>query len=340
MSLYRLPAEWEPHAGTLLTWPHNPSDWPGKLREVRRAYINIIKALCPHEPVWLLTQSPSHRRAIEKCLEAESIPPEALHFLNIQTNRSWIRDYGPISVYDPHQNPVLLNFQFNGWARFPAHHRDNEVSRALAPVLGRPLVDATWEGKSVVLEGGSIDTNGQGILLTTSECLLSKSTQKRNPWMTRQDLESLFDHFFGIEQVIWLGRGIEGDDTHGHVDDITRFTSPDTVITMVESNREDPNHRALSENLAMLRNETDLNIVEIPMPQEARYRNFRIPVSYANFLIANGCVLVPVFEDPHDAEALQIFKHLFSDRKVIGIHSRDILTGLGGIHCISMQVPV
>ena len=339
MSRFRLPAEWEPQQATLLTWPHNPTDWPGKIREVRRAYVDIIKALCTHEPVYLLTQSPALKQAAQRTLQAEAVSLDLIHFLDIETNRSWIRDYGPISVYDPEKNPVLLNFQFNGWARYPAHQRDNQVSTILAPKLDRPLVGVMWDGKPVVLEGGSIDTNGEGILLTTRECLLSDSKQKRNPSMTQQDLESVFEDFFGTKQTVWLDRGIEGDDTHGHVDDITRFTSPDTVITMVETNRKDPNHQALASNLATLRSETNLTVVEIPMPQETCYRDFRIPVSYANFLIANGCVLVPVFDDPNDTEAIRILEQLFPDRNVVGIYSKDLLTGLGGIHCITMQIP-
>ena len=336
---FRLPAEWEPHQATLLTWPHNPTDWPGKLRDVRASYVELIRHLSTHEPVWLLTGNEKRTGSARNQLERAGVSLDDVRFLNIETNRSWIRDYGPISVYNHQGTPTLLNFQFNGWARFPAHAQDNAVTDQLAPLLNLPTQNMKWQDRPVVLEGGSIDSNGDGILLTTRECLLSDTKQKRNPSMTQTDLEALFASCFGTRQVIWLGHGIEGDDTHGHVDDITRFTSPNTMITMVEPNRKDANYQALADNLALLKKETYLTTIEIPMPQAAYYRDFRIPVSYANFLIANGCVLVPIFNDVNDREALSILDKLFPERHIIGIDSRDILTGLGGIHCVSMQVP-
>lgn len=336
---FRLPAEWEPHRATLLTWPHNPTDWPGRTRQTAAAYGEIIRVLSRFEPVWLLCESDEAAEQIAIRLQEFQVDMQAVRLIPLSTNRSWIRDYGPITVTDQTERFHHLDFRFTGWARYPRHELDNRIPQEIARLTTLPCREVTLQGKPVVLEGGSIDTNGRGTLLTTRECLLSTRRQQRNAHLNQADLESLFSHLFGTPQVIWLNRGIEGDDTHGHVDDITRFVAPTRILTMVETKQADPNHAALQENLEQLREETSFEILPLAMPAPVFYRGFRLPLSYANFYIANGCVLVPTFNDPQDRIALGLLADCFPDREVIGIHAVDILTGLGGLHCISMQIP-
>jgi agmatine deiminase len=259
----------------------------------------------------------------------------------------WTRDSGPIFVRNDKGEVAITNWRFNAWAKYPDWHRDDQVPDHVARLLGlpqwQPTAEVAGEQRRLVLEGGSIDTTGRGMLLTTEECLLSE-VQQRNPGVSREHLERAFSKYLGIEQVIWLGRGIAGDDTHGHVDDITRFVGTETILTAVEPNHRDANHEPLAENLARLKAARTLDgkqftVVELPLPRPVVFRNQRLPASYANFYIANGLVLVPTFHDPNDRIALGILAELFPDRDVIGIHAVDLVWGLGTLHCMTQQQP-
>jgi len=264
-----------------------------------------------------------------------------------QTDRVWTRDSGPIFVCDGEDKVGITNWRFNAWAKYPDWHLDDQIPARAAELLRvpewQPSVEVGGEERRLVLEGGSIDTNGQGVMLTTEECLLSE-VQQRNPGVSRERLERAFSDYLGIEQVIWLGRGIAGDDTHGHVDDITRFVGPSTILTAVEANTSDANHEPLAQNLERLKavrttEGKQFTIVELPLPRPVVFRNQRLPASYANLYIANGLVLVPTFHDPNDRIALGIVAELFPDREVIGIHAVDLVWGLGTLHCMTQQQP-
>jgi len=344
---YRMPAEWEQHEATWLAWPHNPEDWPGKFQAIPWLYAEIVRLLAAHEHVHILVQDEKEERRAAGILKRAHAGLDQVSFHRWPTDRVWTRDSGPIFVRSTEGRVAITNWRFNAWAKYPDWHLDDQVPDRAAETLGlpqwQPFVEMTGEHRRLVLEGGSIDTNGEGILLTTEECLLSE-VQQRNPGVSREQLESAFREYLGIEQVIWLGRGIAGDDTHGHVDDITRFVGPSTIVTAVEPRTKDANHEPLAENVARLKSTRDVNgkqfnIVELPLPRPVVFRNQRLPASYANFYIANGLVLVPTFHDPNDRIALGILAELFPDREVIGIHAVDLVWGLGTLHCMTQQQP-
>ena len=343
---YRMPAEWEPHQSTWLAWPHNRSDWPGKFDAIPWVFADIISHLGRVEDVNLIVASARERQATREVLQRSHVDTTRVKFHIWPTNRIWTRDSGPIFIKN--QNGVALtNWRFSAWAKYPDWKHDNQlpdrVGKKLKVKQFQPVIERNGKPYHVVLEGGSIDVNGQGLMLTTEECLLSK-VQQRNPGLTRRELEQIFADYLGVEKVIWLGRGIEGDDTHGHVDDISRFVAADTVITAVESNRDDPNYEPMQENLNRLRTATDLKgsklkIVELPLPRPVIFRGQRLPASYVNFYIANDLVLVPTFNDPSDRLALNILGDLFPGREIVGIHCGDFIWGLGAIHCMTQQQP-
>lgn len=344
---YRMPAEWEPHEATWLAWPHNPEDWPGKFQAIPWLYAEIVRLIAARERVHLLVQDEKEQRRATSILQRAHANLDNVSFHPWPTDRVWTRDSGPIFVRDSQGKVAITDWKFNAWAKYPDWHLDDQIPGRAAELLGlpewRPTVDVDGEKRRLVLEGGSVDTNGQGILLTTEECLLSE-VQQRNPGVGRERLERAFYDYLGIDQVIWLGRGIAGDDTHGHVDDITRFVGPTTVVTAVEPNTSDYNHEPLAENLARLKDVRtadgkQLTIVELPLPRPVVFRDQRLPASYVNFYIANGLVLMPTFHDPNDRIALGILAELFSDREVIGIHSVDLVWGLGTLHCMTQQQP-
>ncbi len=344
---YRMPAEWEPHKATWLTWPHNPTDWPGKMSAVQRIYAELTQKLSAVEEVCILVNSERHEMRARRYLLKARTDLANISFHHIPTNRSWIRDYGPMFVADNRtkKKKKIMRFSFNGWARYPAHQKDNSVPLELAHRLNLKMISAKWKKVPMVLEGGSIDVNGSGTLVTTEECLLDQKIQPRNPGITRSELEKLFRKYLGITNVIWLNRGIEGDDTHGHVDDICRFVDRQTMVLNTETNSSDANAPVLAENLerlkqARLEDGSRPVVVTLPMPRPIYLKKWRLPASYANFYIANGTVLVPTFDDPADRKALGILAELFAGRKVIGIHAADLLLGLGGFHCITLQEPV
>jgi agmatine deiminase len=328
----RMPAEWEPHEATWLAWPHEKSDWPGKFAPIPWLYGEIVRHLARVERVRILVEDEAAERGARKILKTCHADLNAVEFYQHRTNRSWTRDFCPLFVQNK-SDVSITHWRFNGWAKYDNYQLDAAVPQFLAEKLG-----LTRYAQTAVLEGGSIDVNGAGMLLTTEECLLS-DVQARNPALSKRDIERLMREFLGIREVIWLGQGIAGDDTHGHVDDLARFTAPDSIVIVSEPDKSDPNHAPLKENLARLRARKDLRVTTLPMPEPIYFAGQRLPASYANFYIANGIVLVPVFGDPNDRIALNTLARLFPDRKIIGIYSRDLVLGLGTLHCMTMQQP-
>jgi agmatine deiminase len=368
-----MPAEWEPHAATWLAWPHYHGDWPGRFEPIPWVYAEIIRNLARHERVELIVNDAAAARHARRVLERADAASANIRFHGWPTNRVWLRDSGCIFLKCGEDAPVrrthpaiphsgdisiALKFRFNAWAKYSNWRFDDKIGSLMAhtriPALaaknatrmGHPLtreIHPISNGKRIVLEGGSIDVNGAGTILTTEECLLSK-VQERNPHMTRVHYEKAFADYLGAPHTIWLGRGIAGDDTHGHVDDLTRFVSKDTVITMVEPNSKDVNHAPLRANLRRLQSARDqggrqLTVVELPMPQPVVFEGRRLPASYANFYIANGIVLAPVFNRPNDRIALNTLAELFPTREIVPIYSGDFIWGLGAMHCMTQQQP-
>jgi agmatine deiminase len=363
---YRMPAEWEPHAATWLAWPHYKDDWPGKFEPIPWVYAEIIRHLARHERVELIVSDAEAERRARKILVRANAFSDNIRFHRWPTNRVWTRDSGCTFVVKtdsvvtaalgrPGRSPAgfqadaatgtlaAIKWRFNAWAKYPNYKHDEKIGSLMAKTADAQEVRAALGQLRVVLEGGSIDVNGHGTLLTTEECLLSK-VQQRNPAMKCGDYKKVFAEYLGITNVIWLNAGIAGDDTHGHVDDITRFVAPDTVVTAVESDPKDANYEPLQENIRRLRSAADqsgklLAIVELPMPAPVFFEGRRLPASYANFYMANGLVLVPVFNDPNDRIALDVLADLFPDREVIGIYSGDLIWGFGAMHCMTQQQP-
>ena len=340
-----MPAEWEPHATTWLAWPHYHGDWPGKFEPIPWVYTDIIRNLARHERVELIVNDAKAERQVRKLLDRANAFSANVRFHLWPTNRVWLRDSGCIFLNPTKSAPAraAMKFRFNAWAKYSNWRHDNEIGIEMAVAAGAEFTSPYHRGKHIVLEGGSIDVNGCGAILTTEECLLSK-VQQRNPGMSRKDYEKLFASYFGAPHTIWLNKGISGDDTHGHVDDLTRFVSPDTVVTMVESNPRDVNHKPLRDNLRRLHSATDqsgkpLKVVELPIPGAVVFEQRRLPASYANFYVANGIVLVPVFNDPNDRIALNTLSALFPTREVVPIYSGDLVWGLGTMHCMTQQQP-
>lgn len=339
----QMPAEWEPHTATWIAWPHQIEDWPGKFEPIPWVYAEIVRQLHQAERVRILVNDLESETNVRRILERNHVDLRQIDFYQVPTDRVWTRDYGPIFVKDTAGELALTNWRFNAWAKYDNWQRDDAVNTLLQPQLGHPMVEPTCRGERVVLEGGSIDVNGAGLLLTTEECLLDP-VQQRNPTLSRQDIEQVFAENLGIRKVLWLGRGIAGDDTHGHIDDLARFVAPRTIVTVLEENRDDPNYRPLRENMERLRNMTDIRgrpfeIIPLPMPAPLWFDGQRLPASYANFYIANDRVLVPTFNDEQDRRALGILSDLFPDRKVVGIHAVDLVWGLGTLHCLTQQQP-
>jgi agmatine deiminase len=342
-----MPAEWEPHAGTWIAWPHNRDDWPGKFSPIPWVYGEIVRRLLPHEKVRILVNSAGHETKARRVLKAIGALSDDVEFFSIPTNRTWARDFGPVYVRcgQPVQSLAIAGFRFNAWAKYPDWDLDCEVSRRIADATGRSFVPADFRGGRFVLEGGSIDVNGRGTLLTTEECLLDKEIQVRNPGADRGDIEAVLKETLGASHVLWLGRGIAGDDTHGHVDDLCRFTGPRTIVLCREQDPTDVNHRPLEENRERLEgfrleDGSRAEVAFLPMPGALAHTGQRLPASYANFYIANGTVLVPTFNDPKDRQALGIISDLFPGRTVIGIHAVDLVWGLGTLHCLTQQEPM
>ncbi|MEO7142273.1 MAG: agmatine deiminase family protein [Bryobacteraceae bacterium] len=328
-----MPAEWEPHAATWLAWPHEKTDWPGKFAPIAWVYGEIVRHLSRTERVRILVPDRDTEERARRVLAKSGADAAAVEFIHHRTNRSWTRDYGPLFVKNRTGEVAVTNWRFNGWAKYGNWREDDAAS----DVLAKQLKLRQWK-PGVVLEGGSIDVNGRGLLLTTEECLLS-NVQARNPELERPELERMLRDYLGVREVIWLKNGIAGDDTHGHVDDVARFVSPGTVVIAAESRPGEANYAPLRENLAILRARRDLRVVKLPMPEPVYFDGQRLPASYANFYIANRLVLMPTFNDAHDRVALNTLARVFPDREVVGIHSVDLVLGLGTLHCMTQQQP-
>lgn len=343
MSERRLPAEWEKHESTILCWPHQKEDWPGKFIPIPWVYTEIIRHIIPGEKVRLIVQTPDHEKKVMKILTRAEVSLDNIEFIIQKTDRSWMRDTAPAFVKADNK-VTAVNFKFNGWAKYDNWQLDKKIPSKIIKTLGFDSDVVLYKDRPVVLEGGSIDSNGAGTLITTEECLLNPKVQVRNPGFSKTDYEHIFEQYLGITNIIWLGQGIVGDDTHGHVDDLCRFINKDTVVVCCETNQNDENYLPLMDNLerlkkARLENGQPLNVVELPMPAPVIFEGMRLPASYANFYICNNAVLVPTFNDPNDRIALNILAVLFPERKVVGIHAVDLVWGLGTIHCLSHEVP-
>lgn len=339
----RLQAEWEPHEATWITWPQRPHDWPGKFPPVPWVYTEIVRQLRHSEKVNILVDSPAEENKARRLLRQTGVDLSGVVFFPIPTNRVWIRDYGPLFLLGAQGELCLTNWQFNAWSKYPDWELDNAVPTRLAKALGLASWAPRVGKRAVVLEGGSIDVNGQGLLLTTEECLLSP-VQERNPGLSRTDLESVLGDYLCTRKVLWLGKGLVGDDTNGHVDTVARFVGPHTIVAAVEDNSNDANYQPLRENWERLQGLTDvdgrrLEIVKLPMPEPLFFKGQRLPATYANFYIANDRVLVPTFNDPQDRLALGILAELFLEREIVGVHAVDLVWGLGTLHCLTQQQP-
>jgi agmatine deiminase len=341
---FRMPAEWEPHEATWLAWPHKRSDWPGKFEAIPWVVAEIVRHLVPAERVRLLV--PDRRREAEarRVLHRAGVPLPHVDFVRARTDRFWTRDSLPQVIRrDADGTRALVHWRFNAWAKYPDWHHDARLGTTVSARLGLPRWRPRAGGRHLVLEGGAIDVNGRGALVTTEECLLAR-VQARNPGLGRRGIERALARHLGIRKVLWLAAGIVGDDTHGHVDDVCRFVGPRTVVAPVCRDRGDANFAPLAENRARLRHLTDqdgrsLRVLSLPMPAPLHFAGERLPASYANFYVANDVVLVPTFNDPADRDALTTLARLFPRRRVIGIHAVDLVLGLGTIHCMTQQEP-
>lgn len=342
MSGYRMPAEWEAQKRVWFSWPHNKEDWPGKFAPVPYVFAEMIRVIAATQKVGLLVKNATAQTAAKTVLAQAHVQLKNVDFLIAPTDRGWMRDCGPIWVKQG-KKTIALDWGFSAWAKYPNWQKDTTVPASVMGFTGHEGLIPHHKDKQVVLEGGGIDVDGAGTILVTEEWLLSKK-QVRNPGFTREDYESIFAHYLGAPNTIWLGDGIKGDDTHGHVDDITRFVAPGVIATSVELDKKDANYELLQNNLKRLKKARDaqgkpFEIVEIPMPRPVMYDGERLPASYANFLICNRVVLVPVFNDPADQVALTLLQRCFPERDVVGIYARDLVWGLGTIHCLSQQEP-
>jgi agmatine deiminase len=338
---FRMPAEWEPHAGTWFTFPrHDGISFPEKYETVPPVYAELIRHLVKVEDVNINVWDAGMEEFVRQTLAASRVPTERVFFHPFPAYEPWCRDHGPIFLtrdYKGNHERAIVDWGYNAWGgKYPPFDLDDAVPQRIAELRGLPLFSP-----GIVMEGGSIDVNGKGTLLTTESCLLNPN---RNPTLDQQQISQYLRDYLGVEHIIWLGDGIEGDDTDGHVDDLARFLNPTTIATVVEEDIDDVNYPALQENLRRLRLARDqaghlFRIVKLPMPRRIDYQGQRLPASYANFYIANELVLVPTYRDPNDAKALEILRQEFPQRTVIGIDSMELIWGLGSFHCISQQEP-
>lgn len=337
---YRFPAEWEPQAATWFSWPHNRDTWPGKFEPIPDIFTGIIKVLAAYQHVNINVVDDAMYDDVMKRLTCAGINPPQFTLYTIPTNDAWCRDHGPAFVVNPlAADPLaIVDWGYNAWGgKYPPYNLDDIVPTKIAEVRSLPVFQA-----GIIMEGGAIDVNGEGCLLSSKSCLLNEN---RNPALTQDEIEEYLVDYYGVEKILWLEKGIAGDDTDGHIDDAARFVNPSTIVAAVEPNPTDENHSVLQENLSTLKEMTDVRgrrfrIVEMPMPAPLFYEGQRLPASYLNFLIANGVVLVPMFRDKNDAAAIEILQREFQGRAVIGIDCVDLVWGLGTLHCISQQEPL
>jgi agmatine deiminase len=334
---YRMPAEWEPHAATWLSWPHKEASWPGKLERIPPIWVEMTRALAAGEQVNILVNDAAPAARVRALLERGDVPLERVRLLEVPTDDAWIRDHGPIFITRGARELALVDWKYNAWGgKYPPWDLDDQVPPAVARILG---VAAFVPG--IVLEGGSIDVDGRGTLLTTEACLLNPN---RNPLLSRSEIEQCLCDYLGARRILWLGDGIVGDDTDGHIDDLARFVAPGVVVTVIADDPRDDNYARLRDNYRRLQTMRDvgdqpLRIVTLPLPEPVIYEGTRLPASYANFYIGNAVVLVPVFGSAHDAAALATLRGLFPSRRIVDIHASDLVWGLGACHCVTQQQP-
>jgi agmatine deiminase len=357
---YAMPAEWEPHAATWLAWPHHEADWPGKMETVRWVYGEMARKIAPGETVRLLVRHPAEQKLAASHLQRAGCDLSKVEFIVYPTNRGWMRDTGPVFVRKAESGKrkaetAIVHFHFNAWAKDNYWQKDRKIPEMAARLLGKKLFHAECGVaasirnpqsaiRNFVLEGGGIEMNGRGSLLTTEECYLHPTIQVRNPGLTRTEYDKAFREYLGVKNPLWLLKGPAGDDTHGHVDDICRFVNRRTLVLIRETNPHDINYKPLAENWERVRDfrledDSRPEIVPLPMPAPLCFGGRRLPASYANFYIANACVIVPTFNDPNDRIALGILGELFRDRPVVGIHAVDLVLGSGSLHCLTQQQP-
>jgi agmatine deiminase len=347
-----MPAEWEPHAATWLSWPHNAGDWPGKLETIRWVYGEMIRKISAGEDIRLLIRHQQDERQARHTMQQAGVDSKKIQFVLHPTDRGWTRDTGPVFIKRPKNGETaIVHFHFNGWAKYKNWRKDTTVPETAAKAGGKRLFHARTKIRNskskirnFVAEGGGFEVNGRGLLLSTRECYLHPKIQVRNPGLGKAEFETALKEFLGVQNIFWLAKGPKGDDTHGHIDDICRFVNPNTVVLVQEKNRRDANYRPLAENwnrIGDLRLEdgSKPEVVPLPMPAPLYHDGVRLPASYANFYICNACVMVPTFNDPNDRVALGILGDLFRDRPVVGIHSVDLVWGFGSLHCLTQQEP-
>jgi agmatine deiminase len=359
---WSMPAEWERHEATWLAWPHHEADWPGKMEAVRWVYGEMVRKISPGESVRILVRHQAEQKFAASYLKRAGGDLKQVEFVEHPTNRGWIRDSGPIFVRKfigrdaaprrlrtarravPTSETAIVHFHFNAWAKHDDWQKDTKVPETAAKLLKKPLFNAQFNGRNFVIEGGGIEVNGRGTLLTTEECYLHPKIQVRNPGLTRAQYDGTFRKYLGVKNVFWLRKGPAGDDTHGHIDDICRFVNRKTLVLIREKNKRDANYRPLAENWERIKDlrledGSKPEVVPLPMPAPLCFAGRRLPASYANFYIANACVIVPTFNDPNDRIALGILSELFKDRPVVGIHAVDLVLGSGSLHCLTQQQP-
>ncbi len=361
---YCFPAEWEPHAATWLGWPHNASDWPGKFEIIPWIYGEMVRKISAGENIRLIIRHNKDKQFASHVFKKVGVDLRKIKFVIHPTNRGWTRDTGPIFVkknlkskaLNAESETAIVHFHFNGWAKYDNWHKDTKVPEVAAKLLDKKLFHAECPApsstknsklktKNFVIEGGGIELNGRGTLISTEECYLDPKIQVRNPGLGKPEIEAALKNYLGVKNIFWLAKGPKGDDTHGHIDDICRFVNAKTLVLVREKNSRDENYRPLAENWERigdlrLENGSKPEVVELPMPSPLYFDGVRLPASYANFYICNAAVIVPTFNDPNDRVALGILGELFRDRPVVGIHAVDLVWGFGSLHCLTQQQPV
>ena len=346
---FRMPAEWEPQKSVWISWPHNRNDWPGMFEKIPNVVGKIIKYLANHQRIDLLVNTNKSMDEARKQLTRTGCKLSNIKFHKIKTDRLWLRDSGPIFLINKKiRKKIMLNFKFTAWSKYKNFRNDNKINYKISKYLNiksiLPKKINSKKFEKVVMEGGAFDTNGSGSILLTKECLLSRK-QERNKGFKKSDYESLFSKYLNTKNFIWLNKGIVGDDTHGHIDDIARFVSKTTIMIADENNKLDKNYKTLKENIRILRKSYDENgkkfkIIKIPMPSPIFIQKTRVPASYLNFFISNKSVLVPIFNVKEDKKVLKIFRKFFTKRKVIAVDCSDLIWGFGAIHCMTQQEPI
>ena len=345
---FTMPGEWEKQDSIWMTWPYNKNDWPGLFKSIPKTVAEIVSAISKYQIVNLIVKPKENIKNIKKILVNLGANLKLINFHKIASNRIWIRDFGPIYLINKKQNKkIFLDFKFNGWSKYSDFKKDNEVNNKISKITKikkfEPKIKLGRNIKKIVIEGGAIDVNGRGSILLTKECLLSK-VQVRNPGIKKKMYEIILSKLLNVRNFIWLNKGIKGDDTHGHIDDITRFVSPNTIMTAIERRKKDQNYDILNNNLQILRKSKNVNgrkfkIIKVPMPRPIRIKNVRVPASYLNFLICNKIVLLPLFNDVNDKLVLKIFRKFFKTRKIVGVDCSNLIWGFGAIHCMTQHEP-